>query len=71
MGANALAYWAYLCWCVVNAWKRELYDHNNSDAGTGHDDVPLAYDDLGDVHHSRPAGLRTPCAYCGWIHAIS
>ena len=35
----------------------------------GHDDVPPADDDLGDVHHRDPAGVRAAGAHGGGLHA--
>ena len=47
---------------VINAWKRQLHD-NDILCGPRYDNVPLAYDDLGNVYHSRPPGFCTSCAH--------
>ena len=70
MGANALACWTHFCWCVINAWKRQLHDNNNSYAGPRYDNVPLAYDNLGHVYNRCFAGFRASSAYRCWVHAV-
>ena len=49
-----------VCWHLVHDGVGQLHDDNHPDAGAWDDDVPLAFDHLGDVHHG---GLcrRLPC----------
>ena len=46
-------------WCVVNDGVCQLHDDHHQHAGTRHDPVPHATDDLVDVHHRDSAGIRT------------
>jgi cytochrome c oxidase subunit I len=50
-------------------WLLQLHDDDHPDASTGHDDVPLAADDLGHVHHRHFAGIRPAGTYGGGPHA--
>ena len=47
---------------LVHDGIRQLPDDDHPNARPGHDYVPFAVDDLGDVHHRRTAGVRScPC----------
>ena len=50
---------------LVDDGLGQLPDDDHQDAGPRHDDVPHAADDLGDVHHRHPAGLRPAGAHGG------
>ena len=56
--ADALADRADVRRRLVDDGLGQLPDHDHPDARPRHDDVPPADDDLGDVHHRHPAGLR-------------
>ena len=68
-GTDAVAAGCHLCRHLVDDGFGELHDHDHPDAGTGHDDVSPAADDLGDVHHGDPAGFRVARADGGRLHA--
>ena len=55
---------------VVDDGLGQLPDDDHPDAGPRHDDVPPADDDLGDVHHRHPAGVRAAGAHRGRLHAV-
>ena len=57
-GADAVADRAHVRRRLVDDGLGQLHDDDHQHAGPRHDDVPHAADDLGDVHHRHPAGVR-------------
>ncbi len=67
-GSDVLAVGRDLCRRLVDDGFGQLHDHDHQHAGTRHDPVPHAADDLGHVHHRHPAGICFARADGGRLH---